>query len=141
MRRLLAGLGIAGLLASAASAATAPTLGSRGPQTFRYAVGWGQVRPTQIFNGGDPSGDIVHVSWKTWGGPAANGWGKTFAFKPHGGYYQKPVLAHLHAQDLGKCSGHRAYRQLWVSEQTRPGGPFTRWFSWSGSATICDWAG
>lgn len=99
------------------------------------------MRPAQIFNGGDPSGDIVHISWKTWGGSLANGWGKTWAFKPHGGYYQTAVLAHVHAQDLGKCSDHPAYEKLWVSEQTRPGGPFTRWLSWSGSATICNWNG
>ena len=118
-----------------------PTLGSRGLQTPTYAAEWGEVRPAEIYNGGDPSGDVVHVSWKTWGGSLANGWGKSWAFKPHGGYYRTAVLAHLRAERLGKCSGHRAYEKLLVSEQTRPGGPFTRWFSWSGPRTICNWLG
>jgi hypothetical protein len=37
--------------------------------------GYGQIRPTTIFNGGDPTGLVQHIVWQSWGGPVATGTG------------------------------------------------------------------
>ena len=101
-------------------------------------VGWGTVEPSMLFNGGDASRSISRIHWRTWGGKVATGRGKNPAFKPHGGYYRRPVTIELHASDIGRCgSGPLVYRRLKVREQTRPAGPLGRWFLWSGSKTLC----
>src|SRR5262249_55508353 len=38
---------------------------------FARGDGFGQVRPPEIFNGGDPTGLVTHVAWKSWGGGRA----------------------------------------------------------------------
>lgn len=105
-----------------------------------YGKGWGTYRPSGVFNGGDPSGGVGHITWKHWGSPLAKGHGLTSGFKPGGGYYAKPVKIVLHASRLGRCSagGPRAYTQLHVKVQKRPGGShYTKWFSWAGLKSIC----
>ena len=37
--------------------------------------GWGTVRPSKIFNGGDPSGLVTHIHWTKWGAGARSGSG------------------------------------------------------------------
>jgi hypothetical protein len=101
-------------------------------------TGWGTERPAEIFNGGDPSGLITKVSWRSWGGAVAIGWGRNPIFKPHGGYYRHPVAIELRANDIGTCEGRRAYLRLMVREPSRPGGPLGPWRSWSGSSNICE---
>jgi hypothetical protein len=51
-----------------------PTLGQP-VGIFFDGQGFGQVRPTTVFNGGDPTGDVTVVSWNSWGGPTAVGKG------------------------------------------------------------------
>lgn len=113
-------------------------LGSRsfaGPQ----GAGWGTARPSEIFNGGDPSGLVTHIHWASWGGASAVGSGKNAIFKPKGGYYKQLVTIQLRATDKGRCTatGPRAYEKLYVRVPSRPGGPLGKWFLWSGARSIC----
>ncbi len=102
--------------------------------------GWGTYRPAKLDNGGDPSGYVTHIHWKHWGAHRATGHGRTYAFKPGGGYYSRTVKIQFHAYKLGRCSakGPHAYTQLHFREQKRPGSThWTKWRSWSGLKNIC----
>jgi hypothetical protein len=99
--------------------------------------GWGTSEPAEIFNGGDPSGLITGVRWSSWGGSMAVGSGRNPIFKPHGGYYRKPVAIELKASGLGRCDGQAAYTRLSVREPKRPGGQLGPWRPWSGASSIC----
>jgi hypothetical protein len=100
--------------------------------------GWGTAHPHVIYNGGDASGSITNVHWSSWGGAVARGRGRNPIFKPHGGYYRRPVVALLKAVDIGPCEGRDAYLRLLIREPRRPGGPLGPWRSWSGPQTICE---
>jgi hypothetical protein len=115
-----------------------PVLGSK---AFipRVGVGWGTYRPDEIFNGGDPSGLVRGINWTYWGQPDAYGYGKTYIFKPKGGYYPGSVTAELRAYDLGRCTpdGPLAYQHLDVREPLSPGGKLGPWFAWDNGETLC----
>ena len=100
--------------------------------------GWGTAHPRFIYNGGDASGSITNVHWSSWGGAVAHGRGRHPIFKPHGGYYRRPVVALLKAIDIGPCEGRDAYLRLLIREPRRPGGLLGAWRSWSGHQTICE---
>jgi hypothetical protein len=117
-------------------AAPAPTLGAKA-FAAPYGEGWGTVRPAAIFNGGDPSGSVTDIHWRSWGGPTAIGWGRNPIFKPGGGYFAHPVAAELKASALGHCGARRAYTRLQIRVPKRPGGPLGPWQLWSGAASIC----
>jgi hypothetical protein len=55
---------------SSSPAAGVPTLGQPAG-VFAHGVGFGQVKPSEIFNGGDPTGLVTHVVWTSWGGAQA----------------------------------------------------------------------
>src|SRR5579872_2840325 len=61
-------------------------LGEKDPN-FPFSEGWGTVRPSRIFNGGDPSGLVTQIHWTSWGGSVAVGHGLNSIFAPQGGYY------------------------------------------------------
>jgi hypothetical protein len=134
---LLAGAALA--LASAGSAEQAEQV-HLGGKAFagRDGAGWGAVRPHRIFNGGDPSGLVDHIHWRSWGGAVAVGTGLHAIFRPHGGYYRHRVVAILRAGRLGWCEGKRAYRKLWIKEPRRPGGKLGPWYAWSGAGNVCE---
>jgi hypothetical protein len=117
------------LAATTASGASSVVLGSAafaGP----HGEGWGTAKPTRIYNGGDPSGLVTHIHWKSWGGRSAIGYGLNAIFKPHGGYYSHLAQIELRAHGLGKCgSGPRAYTQLSFRVPSYPGGPLGAWMS------------
>lgn len=123
---------------SATVAKRVPVLGWKGFAGPR-GVGWGTYEPREIFNGGDPSGMITSINWTGWGSPTATGYGKSWIFKPGGGYYANAVKVELRASALGHCTagGPLAYEHLAVSEPSRPGGPLGKWFTWSGAKTLC----
>jgi hypothetical protein len=123
------------VVAPAAIGATNVVLGAKA--FAPNGTGWGTAEPAEIFNGGDPSGLIAEVHWSSWGGATASGVGRNPIFKPHGGYYRKPVAIQLKASGLGRCAGKPAYSRLSVREPKRPGGPLGPWRSWSGAASIC----
>jgi len=101
--------------------------------------GFGTVQPSDIFNGGDPSGHVSQIQWTGWGSSTAFGTGMSSIFKPSGGYYPQLVPVRLRADHLGSCApgGPPAYRQLSVREPSVPGGPLGPWMEWSGSRDIC----
>lgn len=131
-------ISIAGIPSISVAASPTVNLGARafaGPQ----GAGWGTPHPSEIFNGGDPSGLVTRIHWSNWGGPVASGVGKNAIFKPQGGYYKQLATIQLRASDIGRCArnGPLAYRKLSVRVPSRPGGPFGEWVSWSGSKTVC----
>ena len=101
---------LGGGAAVALASAPSPTLGSHlGGAT----KGFGQVKPKTVSLGGDPTGIVTKLSWKSWGSPSAVGTGK--------GYYTPPgkptadsvsVKVTLKASSLGSCKGHEAYKRI-----------------------------
>src|ERR1700744_1331170 len=81
----------------------APILGR--PGLLHNGGGWGTVAPAKIFNGGDPSGTAMKLTWRNWGSAVAAGSGQGYAFMPGGGYYSKPVGIHLKAERISTCPG------------------------------------
>jgi hypothetical protein len=87
-----------------------PTLGIQfGP----HVLGYGEVRPSEIDNGGDSNGIIENITWSEWGGTQAFGDG-TADWIPPG----KPMAegiresAKVVAFDLGNCKGATVYRSV-----------------------------
>lgn len=101
-------------------------------------MGWGQVKPPTIFNGGVPSGLVRYVRWRSWGQDVAYGRGSGSQYRPGGGYYSKPVRVQFQATRLGRCSGNdrTAYTRLRARIQEKPGGRFGDWFNWD--LDLCD---
>src|SRR4051812_21474051 len=103
---------IAALTTGCASSSRQPQLGL---PLVPNSVGFGKVRPSRVFNGGDPTGDFTGITWQTWGGQQAHGTGTGY-WEPPG----EPVAAsieapiNLVAYDLGDCRGRPAYRHLAV---------------------------
>jgi len=121
------------------AAGRAPVLGSKTYEQLGGATGWGALKPREIFNGGDPSGQVGSLSWKSWGSPVALGTGKGFVFAPNGGYFPHPLTEQLRASGLGRCGAHgpRAYTHLEVRVPSKPGGPLGAWIPWGANGSIC----
>lgn len=107
-----------------------------GPTYYRagpYAQGWGEVAPPTISNGGAAaSGTIDGIHWRRWGGRVASGRGRHPTYKPHGGYYNRPVVIKLRASGIERCKpgGRLVYTRFTVREQVKPGGRFGKWRAW-----------
>jgi hypothetical protein len=102
-----------------------------------YGKGWGTKKPRELFNGGDPSGYVTKINWRSWGGPIAIAFGRNPIFKPSGGYYGHLAKIELKAEDIGPCKGHRAYRVLWARFPPHPGGKLGEWQLWAGASSLC----
>jgi len=92
--------------------AAVPTLG-RPAGLFAHGAGFGQVRPPKIFNGGDPTGLVSHITWTSWGGARASGTGMSDYVGPGqsvatGSQERVTVVAF----DRGTCHGRPAYRAV-----------------------------
>jgi hypothetical protein len=98
------------LLPSAATASSEPILA--GPWA-RDQEGYGHVRPSTIFNGGDPTGLVKDIEWLTWGGSKAVGVGSGFYVAPNQitaeGHRAAAVVVLFR---LGTCRGRRAYNAV-----------------------------
>lgn len=96
----------------APQAVAVPVLG-RPAGVFAHGVGFGQVKPAKVFNGGDPTGLVTHLVWTSWGGSQATGTGvsdyvgqgQTVASGT-----QKPVT--VVGFNLGRCHGTLMYRAV-----------------------------
>jgi hypothetical protein len=97
--------------APSAPAAT-PVLGQVAGD-FAHGTGFGQARPPEVFNGGDPTGLVTKISWSSWGGSTATGSGT--------GLYvagNQPVAAGTEqsvtivAFRLGTCDGKLMYQAV-----------------------------
>jgi hypothetical protein len=75
--------------------------------------GYGKVRPATVFNGGDPTGLVEHITWSSWGGPTATGHGVAYYDPPNKPVAEStPQRATIVAFGLGTCAGHRAYLKV-----------------------------
>jgi hypothetical protein len=95
-----------------AAPATVPVLG-RPAGVFAAGTGFGAVRPSRIFNGGDPSGLVTGVSWQSWGGARATATGTADYVGPGQsvatGAEETATVVAFH---LGTCHGKLMYRAL-----------------------------
>lgn len=75
--------------------------------------GFGEVRPATVFNGGDPTGLVMHITWSSWGGNTAIGAGVSDYVGPNQsvatGTQEKVRIV---AFDLGTCRGKLMYRAV-----------------------------
>jgi len=80
-----------------------------------YSEGFGTVRPTYVFNGGDPTGKFSDITWQSWGGDKATGTGTGY-WEPPGQPVAASVKApiNLVAYDRQTCGGRLVYRRLAV---------------------------
>jgi len=121
------------------TAARAPKLGSK-VFAGQSGVGWGTYKPSEIFNGGDPTGRVQEIHWSSWGGPTAIGYGTGWYVGPNSDVADgRPARTELRASNLGRCtaSGPLAYRHLDVRGPAPPGVKLGPWHSWSGAKTLC----
>jgi len=95
--------------ALASSAHGEPTLGLL-TGTFANGSGFGQVEPREVFNGGDPTGLVISITWHNWGRSQAVGTGRSLYVAPG-----QPVArgtiepVRIVAFDLGTCNGRYMY--------------------------------
>jgi hypothetical protein len=97
---------------SATPATPAPTLGQLAG-VFAHGQGFGQAEPSTIFNGGDPTGLVKHISWQSWGAAKAIGYGKAEYVGPNQSVAtgrQKPAT--VVAFHLGTCDGKLMYEAV-----------------------------
>jgi hypothetical protein len=75
--------------------------------------GYGKVRPSTVYNGGDETGLVKHIKWSSWGGKTATGTGESVYVAPGQFTYQGTLQGvTIVAFDLGTCGGHPAYRAV-----------------------------
>jgi hypothetical protein len=97
---------------SPTAAAGVPTLGQLAGD-FAHGEGYGQVKPSKIFNGGDPTGLVSHVVWSSWGGAQASGTGTSDYVGPNQAVLdgtEEPAT--VVAFDLGTCDGKLMYQAI-----------------------------
>ena len=135
-------VGIQPSQALVAENAAIPTLGTKGPPTT--GQGWGEVRPSVIYNGGDPTGLVKRIAWSTWGGARAVGHGLGFYIAPdapdiaHGSFASATVVAF----DLGRCDDKAAYLAVeWYFPGKIKSGFSPSAFSSSAFETTCNGQG
>jgi hypothetical protein len=87
-----------------------PTLGLLTGVFKPGGVGFGKVRPKEVFNGGDPTGLVTSITWHGWGQGQAVGTGRSTYVAPNQAVAQgrtEPVR--IVAFGLGVCDGHYMY--------------------------------
>jgi len=100
------------VLASASPSAAVPTLGQPAG-VFAHGQGFGQIKPAEIFNGGDPTGLVTHVVWTSWGGAQAVATGISDYVGPGqtvAGGKEEPAT--VVAFNVGTCDGRLMYRAV-----------------------------
>jgi hypothetical protein len=94
------------------SPAAVPTLGQLAGD-FAHGQGFGLVKPTKIFNGGDPTGLVTNVAWSSWGGTQATATGTAEYVGPNQSVAQgTEESATVVAFDLGTCDGKYMYQAI-----------------------------
>lgn len=97
---------------SATPSTPAPTLGQLAG-VFAQGQGFGQVEPAKIFNGGDPTGLVTHITWQSWGSRRAIGSGTAEYVGPNQSVATgKPKPATVVAFHLGMCDGKLMYQAV-----------------------------
>jgi hypothetical protein len=94
------------------SAGPVPTLGQPAG-VVAHGAGFGLIRPSRIFNGGDPTGLVTGVAWTSWGGASATGTGASEYVGPGQSVAAgRGEAAAVVAFDLGTCDGKLMYRAV-----------------------------
>ncbi len=116
--RALAGLAIIGLLVTVPSESVSATAARQVPRLGRPwgpdQVGYGAARPTHIFNGGDPTGEVRHIHWTGWGSRQAIGEGTAEYVWPGTSVAGNGDTsgARVVAFHLGTCRGQPSYNAI-----------------------------
>jgi hypothetical protein len=98
--------------ASPATAGAVPTLGQLAGD-FAHGEGFGQVKPSRIFNGGDPTGLVTGITWSSWGGAKATATGTAVYVGPNQSVAQgTEETATVVAFNLGSCGGKLMYQAI-----------------------------
>jgi hypothetical protein len=93
-------------------ATAVPVLG-RPAGVFAHGTGFGHVKPARIFNGGDPTGLVTHVVWRTWGHSRAVGSGVGYYDAPNQPVFKsKAERVSVVAFHLGDCHGTLMYQAV-----------------------------
>jgi hypothetical protein len=93
--------------------AAVPTLGQPAGDFAHGSSGFGQVKPSKIFNGGDPTGLVTDVTWSSWGGAQATGTGTSDYVGPNQSVAQgTEESATVVAFNLGTCDGKVMYQAV-----------------------------
>ena len=87
----------------------APTLGN--PSAYPGGSGFGQVRPSTVYNGGEAEATVNCIVWTSWGGPDATGTGDGYYYKT-GSANGRPEGAIIVGFDLGTCKGLLEYQAV-----------------------------
>jgi len=94
-----------------ATASPPPILGLTG--AWFEGRGFGEVEPSEVFLGGDPTGLVTAIAWKSWGGSTATGTGTSTYVGPNQNTAEgSEQPATIVAFDLGTCAGHVVYQQV-----------------------------
>jgi hypothetical protein len=108
----LAGCGSSASASTVAPQPTAhpvPTLGLL-TGNFVHGSGFGQVKPKEVFNGGDPTGLVTSITWRGWGGAQAVGTGRSDYVGPNQAVAAGTLESvRIVAFDLGTCHGRYMY--------------------------------
>jgi hypothetical protein len=92
--------------------AAAPVLGQL-TGIFAHGTGFGQARPAEVFNGGDPTGLVSKITWQSWGGATATGTGtSTYVGANQPVAAGTPQRATIVAFNLGTCAGKLMYQAV-----------------------------
>lgn len=92
---------------------TVPVLGQPAGTFDSNSQGFGEVRPATVYNGGDPTGLVMHITWSSWGGSTATGTGDSDWVGPGQSVAtgtQETVT--IVAFDLGTCGGKLMYQAV-----------------------------
>jgi photosystem II stability/assembly factor-like uncharacterized protein len=81
--------------------------------TFYGGKGFGQVEPSEFYNGGDASGAVRHIVWQSWGGLKAVGTGEGEYVGPGQDVAEATAeSATVVAFDRGDCYGNLMYQAI-----------------------------
>jgi hypothetical protein len=87
-----------------------PTLGLLTGLFAQGGVGFGQVEPREVYNGGDPTGLVTSITWHGWGQAQAVGAGRgTYVAPGQAVAAGKIEPVRIVAFDLGTCNGRYMY--------------------------------
>jgi hypothetical protein len=90
-----------------------PVLGSSAVDQLPGGVGsyqgFGQIRPSLVHEGGDPTSEVSNIVWQSWGNAEATGSGTAIYGSAATGSVEKATIV---AFDLGTCGTGSAYEKV-----------------------------
>jgi hypothetical protein len=90
-----------------------PVLGRPAGIYATAGQGFGKVRPTEVSNGGDPTGTVTGITWSSWGGTQATGSGTSEYVAPNQSTANgTEETATIVAFDRGTCAGQDMYQAV-----------------------------